>query len=47
MRSRRRKEDFIFADVDTSIVDPTRPGGRSGYSIRELQQQLLDAAKLA
>jgi len=44
VRSRRKQEDFIFADVDTSITDGTRKMGRSRYSIRELSKQLLDAA---
>jgi predicted amidohydrolase len=44
IRSRRRKEDFIFADIDPSITDTARKIGRSRHSIRELSQQLLDAA---
>lgn len=43
-RSRRHKEDFVFADIHP-ISDPTRGMGRSRFSIQELQQQLLDAAK--
>ena len=45
VRTRRHKEQLIFADVDTSLVDPTMGVGRSRYSIRELSKQLLDAAK--
>ena len=46
VRTRRHKEDFIYADLDTSISDPTRGVGvgRSRFSIRELSKQLLDAA---
>lgn len=46
-RSRRHKEDFVFADIDATTADPTRGVGmgRSRYSIRELSQQLLDAAR--
>jgi len=44
IRSRRRKEDFIFADIDPTITDTSRKIGRSRHSIRELSQQLLDAA---
>lgn len=44
VRSRRHKEDFVFADIHP-ISDPTRNVGRSRYSINELSQQLLDAAK--
>jgi predicted amidohydrolase len=46
IQSRRLKEQFLFADVDTSIVDPTKDVGRSKYSIRELSKQLLEAANI-
>lgn len=45
VRSRRHHEDFIFADIDpTTATDKNWGVGRSLYSIRELQQQLLEAA---
>jgi predicted amidohydrolase len=43
IRSRRHKEDFIFADIEP-VSDPTFGVGRSRYSIRELGKQLLEAA---
>ncbi|HVX13274.1 MAG TPA: carbon-nitrogen hydrolase family protein [Pirellulales bacterium] len=43
VRSRRHREDFIFADVDLSIQDQSWGLGRSRYSIRELNRILLDA----
>jgi predicted amidohydrolase len=46
VRSRRHNEDFIFADVDTSIKDKDWGVGRSFYSLRELHKQLLQAADL-
>lgn len=45
-RSRRHHEDFIFADVDTTLQDRSWGVGRSLYSLRELQKQLLEAAGL-
>jgi predicted amidohydrolase len=47
VRSRRHREDFIFADVDVSTPDKAWGVGRSRHSIRELGQQLLDAAAQA
>jgi predicted amidohydrolase len=44
VRSRRHQEDFIFADVDPAVTDTAWKLGRSLYSIRELQKQLLEAA---
>jgi predicted amidohydrolase len=44
VRSRRHKEDFIFADVDPSWKDTNWSVGRSLYSLRELHKQLLEAA---
>lgn len=46
VRSRRHQEDFIFADLDLKVVDKAWGVGRSLYSIRELHQQLLEAAGL-
>ena len=46
MRSRRHQEDYFFADVDPKVVDKAWGVGRSMYSLRELRQQLLDAAGL-
>jgi predicted amidohydrolase len=45
VRSRRHQEDFIFADVDTTITDTAWKVGRSRYSFRELGKQLLEAAE--
>jgi predicted amidohydrolase len=42
VRSRRHKEDFIFVDIDTSVKDRAWGVGRSLYSIRELNKQLLE-----
>jgi predicted amidohydrolase len=47
VRSRRHKEDFIFADVDPTWKDTSWSVGRSLYSLRELHKQLLEAAGLA
>jgi predicted amidohydrolase len=44
IRTRRHKEQLIFADIDPSLIDPTMGVGRSRYSIRELSKQLLEAA---
>ena len=44
VRSRRHKEDFIFADVDPTLKDTNWNVGRSLYSLRELHKQLLEAA---
>ena len=46
VRSRRHHEDFIFADIDPAVTDTAWKMGRSLYSIRELHQQLLEAAGL-
>jgi predicted amidohydrolase len=43
VRSRRHKEDFIFADIDPAVKDTSWGVGRSAYSIREFQKHLLDA----
>lgn len=44
IRSRRHKEDFIFADVEP-VSDPTFGVGRSRYSIRELGKQLSEVVE--
>jgi len=43
IRSRRMVEDFIFADIDTTIVDTNWKIGRSLYSLREFGKILQDA----
>jgi predicted amidohydrolase len=43
VRSRRHKEDFIFADIDPTVTDKAWGVGRSAYSLRELHKQLLEA----
>ncbi len=45
VRSRRHVEDFIFADVDTTIADKNWKVGRSLWSAREFGQMLIEAAK--
>lgn len=47
VRSRRHREDFIFADLDLSIQDHNWGVGRSRYSLRELQTQLSQALQEA
>lgn len=44
VRSRRQVEDYIFADVDTTLEDKNWGVGRSRYSLRELGKILLEAA---
>src|SRR5262245_6951864 len=44
VRSRRHREDFLFADVDPAVTDKAWKVGRSLWSLRELHRQLLDAA---
>lgn len=44
VRSRRHHEDFIFTDVDPAVTDRAWKVGRSLFSIREFQKQLLEAA---
>ena len=44
VRSRRHREDFIFADIVPRVVDTAWGVGRSLHSIRELHKQLLEAA---
>ena len=46
VRSRRMREDFIFADIDPAVNDKGWGVGRSLWSAREFQKQLLEAAKL-
>jgi predicted amidohydrolase len=45
VRSRRHKEDFLFADVDPTPTDRGWGVGRSRWSAREFAPMLLDAAK--
>ena len=40
VRSRRHQEDFIFADIDTNVVDRGWSIGRSMWSAREFGEQL-------
>ena len=44
VRSRRHREDFIFADIDPAVTDKAWGVGRSLWSAREFHRQLLDAA---
>jgi predicted amidohydrolase len=44
-RSRRHKEDYVFAEIDTTISDPTFKVGRSKYSLQQLSKQLLEAVE--
>ena len=47
VRSRRHKEDFIFADIDPSTgIDKAWGVGKNLWSLREFHKHLLDAAKL-
>jgi predicted amidohydrolase len=45
VRSRRQVEDFIFADVDETVVDKSWNVGRSLWSAREFGQQLMKIAR--
>ncbi len=45
VRSRRHKEDFLFADVDPAPTDRGWGMGRSLWSAREFGAMLADAAK--
>ena len=45
VRSRRHHEDFISAEIDTTITDTGWGLGRSRYSLRELGQIALAAAE--
>lgn len=46
VRSRRMREDFIFADVDPVVTDKGWGVGRSLWSAKEFAKQLLEAAKV-
>jgi predicted amidohydrolase len=46
VRSRRHREDFIFADIDPAANDRAWGVGKSLWSAREFHKQLLEAAKL-
>jgi predicted amidohydrolase len=45
VRSRRHREDFIFVDIDPVASDKAWGVGRSLWSIREFQKQLMEAAE--
>lgn len=45
VRSRRLREDFIFADIDPAVNDKGWGVGRSLWSAREFQKYLPEAAK--
>lgn len=47
VRSRRHKEDFIFADIDPTIVDRGWGVGRSLWSAREFGRLLMSATAQA
>lgn len=42
VRSRRHQEDFIYADIDTTITDRAWGSGRSLFSAREFGRQLME-----
>ena len=44
VRSRRHREDFIFADIDPAATDKAWGVGRSLWSAREFQKLLQEAA---
>jgi len=44
VRSRRMREDFLFADVDPTVTDKAWKVGRSLWSVQEFHKQLLKAA---
>jgi predicted amidohydrolase len=44
VRSRRHREDFLFADIDPAVTDRAWGVGRSLWSVRAFHRQLLDAA---
>jgi predicted amidohydrolase len=46
VRSRRMREDFIFADIDPTVNDKAWGVGRSLWSAKEFHKHLLEAAKL-
>lgn len=45
VRSRRHKEDFIFADIDPNVQDKTWGVGKSLWSAREFGEQLRKIVK--
>lgn len=45
VRSRRHREDFIFADIDTNVVDRGWSIGRSMWSAREFGEHLQAIVK--
>lgn len=44
VRSRRHREDFIFADIDPQVVDRAWGVGKSMWSAREFGEQLMKLA---
>lgn len=46
VRTHRHREDFIFADIDPAVTDKAWGVGRSLWSAREFQKQLLEAARV-
>lgn len=44
VRSWRHQEDFIFADVDTKVIDKAWNRDRSRWSVREFGKLLVEAA---
>jgi len=45
VRSRRHQEDFLFADIDTTITDKGWGVGRSLWSAREFGDRLMDITR--
>ena len=45
VRSRRQREDFIFADIDPAVASKNWGVGRSMWSVREFGDQLMKIAK--
>jgi predicted amidohydrolase len=46
VRSRRHKEDFIFADIDPNVTDKAWGVGKSLWSAREFGEQLTKITKM-
>lgn len=45
VRSRRHREDFIFADIDPTVVEKSWGVGRSLWSAREFGERLLEITR--
>lgn len=45
IRSRRHREDFIFADIDTTIEEKNWGVGRSLWSVREFGEKLMEITR--